>query len=580
MDLGARFDKVLHDIWDNKARSLLVVFTLAIGIGFVGMIFNTVRLLKRDLYGGYFHTNPASINLYISSFPEELAANITALREVERAEALRDVPALVWDSSGISHDLKLIALPDFEEVQINTFSLDEGTHVPGLREILVERDTAMNLDIDIGDIFVVEAENGNKYNLIVTGIVHDMSTTHYSFSGTALGYISTATLEWMGEPPGYNLIRITTKDQKTNREHVLKVASLARDRIIEPGGYQVLSIFIVNSSGIPGEYWAKSQVDGVLLVFQIMSILAILLSAGLVVNTISAVIVQQARQIGIMRAVGASRRQIILLYLGYVLMLSIFGLSIAVPMAISGSTALTALAARVLNYQMGAIDFPTSIILMQVALSLLMPVGAALSPILKGTSASVYETIYQYGLISGENKRGWLEYQLLKIRNFHPPLMLSLRNTFRNKSRLGFTLVTLTIAGGMFMAVTSSYTTLRKQIDQLTRYIWFDASIDIPGGASRSTAEREALRVKDVQYAEGWQLAGGHIIYSDGGESDQIELVGLPPESKTINPLIVSGRWLQASDSDQVVINGDLLEKEAWIQTWGSDQSRSQRHIS
>ena len=98
-------------------------------------------------------------------------------------------------------------------------------------------------------------------------------------------------------------------------------------------------------------------------------------------------------------------------------------------------------------------------------------------------------------MISGEAKRGWVVHQLAKVRNFHPPIMLSLRNTFRNKSRLAFTLVTLTIAGAMFMAVLSAYDTLQSQIRDLGRYIQFDSSISIPGGANRNTAEREASRI-------------------------------------------------------------------------------------
>lgn len=562
MDLGARFDKILHDIWDNKARSLLVILTLTIGIGAVGMIFNTVRLLKRDLYGGYTLTNPASVNISVFLFPKELAKAVDALREVERAEAIREVNATIWEADGASHDLRLLSFPDYQDIQINRFSVDTGKNEPALREILIERNTARNLKISIGDSISIEKENGEKFNLVAAGIVHDMSTPHYSFSGTALGYVSEATMEWMGELPGYNLIRIIAADQKENRDHILQVANLARDRVIEASGYRVLSIYIPNNTGLPGEHWAKGQADGVLLILQIMSFLAILLCAGLVVNTVSAVIVQQSRQIGIMRAFGASRRQIVLLYLGYVELLSVLGLCAAVPFGMIGSTALSALAAIVLNYEMGPVDWPHGIILLQVLLALIMPAAAALSPILRGTNASVYETIYQYGLISGETKHGWVEHQLLKVRNFHPPLMLSLRNTFRNKSRLAFTLITLTIAGGMFMAVASSYTTLYRQIDELNRYIWFDASIDIPGGAIRSTAEREALRVDGVGYSEGWQLAGGTIIDSDGRETDQIEIVGLPENSKTIHPFVTAGRWLLPTDSDRIVINEDLVEKE------------------
>jgi putative ABC transport system permease protein len=181
---------------------------------------------------------------------------------------------------------------------------------------------------------------------------------------------------------------------------------------------------------------------------------------------------------------------------------------------------------------------------------LLIPPAVAIFPILSGTRLSVYDAIYQYGLISGEGKRGWIEKLLVRIRHIDPPVMLSLRNTFRNKPRLAFTLVTLSIAGAMFMAAFSSYSTVQNQVKELARYIAFDASIAIPGGANRYTAQREAMRIPDVKVAEGWSL----------------EIVGLPDNAQTIEPRLVAGRWLLPGDTNQVVINEDLTAKETGLQ--------------
>lgn len=566
MNFGARWSKIIHDIWDNKTRSLLVVFSLAIGIAAVGMISNGVRMLKRDLYGGYAQTNPASINIYVTPFKKELANDVRGLREVKRAEARRTLSAFVIDKDGEKHNLKMMVAADPDNIQINRFDVQEGAGTPGLRSILIERTAAQGLKLKVGDQITVEMSNGDRYPLTVGGIIHDMSTEYYNLSGDAFGYVSMATLEWMGEAPGYNLIKLQVAENPTDRAHVLRVAGLARDRVIEPAGYRVLSMSIFSPKGIPGDFWAKDQIDGVLLILQIMSVLAIFLSASLVVNTISAVIVQQTKQIGIMRSIGASRRQVALIYLGYVFLLSVIGLLIALPLGLAGAEALSQVAANFMNYNIGPLDLPLNLLLLQAGLALLMPVGVAMFPILRGTRVSVYDAIYQYGLISGEGRRGWIERQLVKVRNFNPPVMLSLRNTFRNKPRLSFTLVTLTIAGAMYIAVFSAYNTIQSQIRDLTRYIHFDASISIPGGASRLTAEREALRVPDVQVAEGWSITSAFIVQPGDVESDHIDIYGLPDNTRTIEPRIVAGRWLTPADTTQVVINEDLLSREPDIQ--------------
>lgn len=563
MDLSARWDKVLRDIWDNKPRSLLVIFTLAIGIAAVGMINNTVRMMKRDLFGQFAERNPASLTLYVSPFPEALARDVEGMREVELARAQRVVNASLITPTGERKAIDLIAFPDFNDMPVNRLLTEKGVSSPGLRQVLLERSVAGGLGFETGDKLTIEMAGGSRYELSIAGVVHDMTVRPYAITGEAQAYLTLPTLEWMGEGAYYNQLQILVAENRNDPEHVLQVGALARDRIIEPGGYHVGAMSVQGDPN-PGEFWAKKQVSGVLLVLQVMSVLAILLSSGLVVNTISAVLVQQTRQIGIMRSVGATRRQIIQLYLAYVLVLSVIGLLIALPLGLLGASGLLTVAADFLNFNISVVDLPPSILLLQAGLGLLMPLGIALWPILRGTQLSVYDAIYQHGL-SGEGQKSWLERQLVRIRKLSPPVMLSLRNTFRNQSRLAFTLATLTIAGAMFMAVFSSYNTIHQQISELGRYIAFDASLSIPGGANKHTVEREARRIPQVKVAEGWASANGVIIRPDGQESDRVELIGLPEDAQTIQPRLITGRWLLPGDTRQVVVNEDLLSKEPEI---------------
>jgi putative ABC transport system permease protein len=248
--------------------------------------------------------------------------------------------------------------------------------------------------------------------------------------------------------------------------------------------------------------------------------------------------VQQVKQIGVMRSVGAVRGQIVQMYLVYVLVLSVAGTLLALPLGMLGAWGLTHVAARFLNFNVSQIDLPPSILLLQLGLGILMPVGVAMFPILSGTRISVYDAIYEYGLGGGE-QRSRLENLLFKLRHLSPPMLLSLRNTFRNKPRLAFTLVTLVISGAMFSAVFSSYTTLKQQIRELGRYVAFDVSISIPGGANRRTVEREALRLPGIEIAEGWgttsvypQLMAVNLI---------VEIVGLPQDADRAAQHIAAG---------------------------------------
>lgn len=121
------------------------------------------------------------------------------------------------------------------------------------------------------------------------------------------------TLLWTGEPAGYNRINFVTVDAPDDLDHVLDVADEVENRILTPAGYQLLGVTFSRQTRRPRAYWASDQLEGIYIVLDAMSLLSILLSGGLVFNTISAILTQQVREIGIMRSVGAVRRQIVVM---------------------------------------------------------------------------------------------------------------------------------------------------------------------------------------------------------------------------------------------------------------------------
>jgi putative ABC transport system permease protein len=117
----------------------------------------------------------------------------------------------------------------------------------------------------------------------------------------------------------------------------------------------------------------------------------------------------------------------------------------------------------------------------------------------------------------------------------------------------------------MFMAVFSTRETLNAQIQGIERYLAFDALLHLPGGRDKNAVEREAMRIDKVNHAEGWGNTVGVIVRQDGSESEEFDIVGLPHNTATINPLLLEGNWLSSAGALQVVINEDLLNEEPGI---------------
>jgi len=565
MIVDARWTKIFKDIWTNKTRSLLVILSIAVGVAALGMIYNAGRIIQRDLYGQFQNGNPAHVYMYVSPFPKELANSVENMREVQSAQATRILAAKILNKKNKFEDISLHAYPPASEIKINRFSIEQGQYPPQVREIVLERQSAQLLGYKVGDSVQVKLEDGRSFQLKVSGIAHDVYEMPFALMGEATGFVNMDTLRWMGVQPTYNRLEIVVSGSKIDKAYVLDVAEKIKSRVIEPAGYIVLSTRIPGVGSNPGDHWAHNQIHGFLLILQIMSVMAMLLSGGLVVNTVSAIIVQQVKQIGILRAIGASQKQIMVMYFLNVFVFGVIGLILAIPFGLLGSWGLANFAAHFLNFNVTVINLPWDVLLLQIGIGLFMPLGVALFPILSGTRISIYDAIYQYGLNNIKGV-GRLERLLSRIRLLSPPVLLSLRNTFRKKSRLAFTLATLTLAGAMFIASFSTYSSLNAQIQDVERYVAFDVMLPIPGGANRATVEREALRTDGVAYAEGWMLSEGVIVRPDGSESQGIQIVGLPVDARTIRPNILSGTWLSGEGSaQQVVINQDLINDEGEI---------------
>src|SRR5207237_6355090 len=109
----------------------------------------------------------------------------------------------------------------------------------------------------------------------------------------------------------------------------------------------------------------------------------------LVVNTIMAILSQQIKQIGIMKAVGALTPQIVAMYLAGVLIYGLLSLLVAVPLGAYAAYAFSAYIAGIVNFDPGPFRIPPQTALLEVGVGLVVPLVAALSPALTGGRVGV-----------------------------------------------------------------------------------------------------------------------------------------------------------------------------------------------
>src|SRR4030065_2863459 len=84
-----RWRKVFHDLIDNKARTLLVVFSIAVGVFSIGVIAGAYEILSNDMGISYAANNPSNIELRMADFDEDGLESIRNNKGVGQAEARR-----------------------------------------------------------------------------------------------------------------------------------------------------------------------------------------------------------------------------------------------------------------------------------------------------------------------------------------------------------------------------------------------------------------------------------------------------------------------------------------------------------
>jgi putative ABC transport system permease protein len=551
--MSIRWAKVFADIWSNRVRTILVVLSIAIGVFAVGATTNALRIISRDMTLLFRATNPASARLTLSPFDDDLARAVEGMREIAQVEPRRFEAVQVLGPGGDWLDLDLNVVADYDHPTINRFSVEAGQHEPQNREVILERATADWLDVGIGDSITIRPdEDGRHYTLAVVGIVHDLQVWIPAYTETGTGYVSMGTLEWLEMDAHYNQLLIVVAGDPYDKAHTKEVVELIRDRVLDPGGYKLYS-----SERSDGTHFSGDVLDAVLIILLTMGVMCVLLSAGLVINTVSALIARQIKQIGVMRTIGGTRYQIAWMYLAVVVILSAVALALAIPLGRVGSRWFVDFAGSQINFDFPNVDLPFWVVLVQITLGLMVSVGAGLVPVLWGTSITVYDAIYQDGNIQ-ESTKGVSEGVLKWLKSLPGALTLAVRNTFRRKKRMALTMGTLTLAGATFIAAFHTHLSLGRTILGTGNYWQFDASLSVPGGARLRAVEREALRVEGVQVAEAWYMMNTTMI-CDGAEED-VEVAAVPPDSRTLVPALVEGRWLREGDTNAIVVSHDLLD--------------------
>lgn len=536
-------------------RTLIVSLAVAVGVYAVGAIMATQTLMLREFHSDREEARLADAIVYTQPFDHKLAERIEQLAGVAAAEGRQSLWARVPVGAETRRTIEIIAVHDFAAMRVNSYPLVAGRWPDKRNEIALEHMGLRYLDVAIGDPIVVELPDGAQKRFVVTGAMHDPRYPSPEITNFTVGVVTPAGMEYLGGGALFTELLLRLEPEAGDARAIVD----AVEERIERSGRVIVGRTIVGKSII------ESIVNTAVMILSFFGWMILLLSAFLVVNTISALIAQQVNQIGIMKLVGASRRQMMAMYLSLVLVFGVIAFSIAIPLATwTARYLMTHLIQDLVNLRPNSLDVPLWVYGVMVAIGVLIPVVAGIYPVWQGTRITTYAALNELNMQTGATGGGLFDRMLalLPKRWLQRPLLLAIRNTLRHKGRLLRTMIVMILGTSLFIAVISVRVSVNTTQADFLRYHQYDVQVQFQDMHRVARLESAALAAPGVVGVESWALSGATRVRPDGVESNRYQVVALPEGSKMVDPIVQAGRWLQPGDEYVVVLNATVAQDE------------------
>ncbi|MCU1246852.1 MAG: FtsX-like permease family protein [Acidobacteria bacterium] len=560
--IAPRWLKAMRDLVESPVRAGLAVLAMTAGAFGVGMIVTSYTILTRELATTYSSTKPASAILYAAGIDDARVAQVRALPGVRDAEARPTIHGRIRTAGGEWKPLTLFVVRDFDDLRVDLFRRDAGSWPPRDDEVLLERSSLAVAHATIGDRVIVKTSDGGERTLRLAGTVHAAGLAPGWMDHQASGFVSDRFVLRGNRSREVTRLMIMVSGNPLDERHIRTVAAGVKSAL-EGMDRKVLGVDIPRA----GRHPHADQMDTFLFLLGTFGALTLALSAVLAANMIHSLLTEQVREIGVMKATGATTGQIAALYLGQVAMLAATALCLGMPLGFAAGQGYARFAASILNATITSSAVPAWAVAVQIAVGLLVPLTVALGPVSRAAGISIHQAFSSDVSAKAFGVR-WFDRWLASIRWLPRPFMLSLRTLFHRRGRLLLSVGTLAAGGAVFITTLNVAAGWSLAIDSDARTRRYDLDVRLTSLYPAALLGEVLAGVPEVARAECWPdgsavLTGSlrrvPALRAHGLDDERVQLVGADAGSPLLAPHLLQGRWLTAEDREAVVINQGLL---------------------
>jgi putative ABC transport system permease protein len=469
--VSASVRKSATDLTRRRARTFFTVATLAIAVASISFLAVPTLIdgaMQEEVRAGRL------ADVTVAMRPVELSdAQLAELAELPNVAAVEprasvDVRVLVGERRAPA---RVIGVRDFAHQGVDVVRVESGAF-PGPRGLLadVQDDNVGVYDGRAGDTLTVVRPSGEDASFAVSGRGRSLpGGEQVQDEDVIVLYAPAATVAALGGEAGYGELALRLDDSRPGAARATVEAVRSYLRTVP--GFAGFS----NLPGVraPGDWPGKADTEAFAQLLGVITMLALLSAVVLTSNTMSTLVAEQTREIAVMRAVGARRRQVALVYLRTTLFLGALGALAGAALGILLSSLLASYFASAFWAVDVGFGVDPVVLVVSLLVGLFAPPLAALPAVRRALRVDLREALEASGSALGGQDAA--DRALRRVGFLPRTMQIGLRNVGRRKRRSLATAVIVAFAVGNLLAVLA----VADAVTESTRSAWGDHLEDV-----------------------------------------------------------------------------------------------------
>ena len=316
--MNAIWEKIKADLIRHRIVSLLIIGTITIAAALLTLALSTLLNL-----GGPYDRLFAEVNgAHLWVFFKPGRVNTADVRQIQTLPGIVDSTPRQY-SYGTQvriHDTRvwvtLRVIPDEQPVINRLYFLDGRYIFPDSKEVVAEKSLDTTYNLTVGETVTITRSDGRDIELPIVGIAYDVMYDTYRSEQAPYLYVSESTLRSLfPDKDTWDLsLGLRLSDPQAVDRVLAEIEALRSTEFVETH---------TDWRDVKESALFEGQLASVFLsAFGFFSILATVI---IIISVVNSTILSQIRQIGILKALGFTGGQILLVYVGQYAVLSLLG---------------------------------------------------------------------------------------------------------------------------------------------------------------------------------------------------------------------------------------------------------------